>query len=47
VSPRAPEVVPERDRGAFVYRQLRPAGAEEDVGQGELNRAFAAWGYRQ
>lgn len=33
--------------GRFVYRQLRPAGADEDVGQGELNRAFAAWGYRQ
>jgi arylsulfatase A-like enzyme len=47
VSPRTPEVVRERDRGAFVYRQLRSAGADEDVGQGELNRAFAAWGYRQ
>jgi hypothetical protein len=47
VSTRTPEVVAERDSGVFIYRQLRPAGVDEDVGQGELNRAFAAWGYRQ
>jgi arylsulfatase A-like enzyme len=47
VSMRTPEIVPTRDRGAFLFRQLRPAGADEDVGRSELNRAFAAWGYRQ
>ena len=47
VSARAPELVAERDRGAFLYRQLGAAGAGDDAGQGELNRAFAAWGYRQ
>jgi arylsulfatase A-like enzyme len=47
VSARTPELVAQRDSGVFIYRQLRAAGADEDVGQGELNRAFAAWGYRQ
>jgi arylsulfatase A-like enzyme len=47
VSPRTPEIVAQRDRGAFVYRQLRPAGTDEGTGQDELSRAFAAWGYRQ
>jgi arylsulfatase A-like enzyme len=47
VNPRSPEIIAGRDQGVFVYRQLRAAGADEDVGQDELNRAFAAWGYRQ
>jgi hypothetical protein len=47
ISPRTPEVIPTRDRGVFLYRQLAPAGADEGAGRSELNRAFAAWGYRQ
>lgn len=46
-SSRTPDIVPERDRGAFIYRQLQTSRGDEDAGRGDLNRAFAAWGYRQ
>lgn len=46
VSARTPEIVAERDSGAFIFRQV-PSSEDDESGGDDLNRAFAAWGYRQ